>query len=59
MTFTALTGHVMALVVKNPHASAGNVTDAGLIPGSERPPGGGHSNPLQYSCLGNTMDRGA
>ena len=30
----------------------------GLIPGSERPPGGGHGNPLQYSCLGNPMDGG-
>ena len=31
----------------------------GLIPGSGRSPGGGHGNPLQYSCLGNPMDRGA
>ena len=30
-----------------------------LIPGSGRPPGGGHSNPLQYSCLENPMERGA
>ena len=30
-----------------------------LIPGSRRPPGGGHSNPLQYSCLENPMERGA
>ena len=43
----------MVLVVKNPPASAGNVKDAGLIPGSERSPGGKHSNPLQYSCLEN------
>ena len=43
----------MVLVVKNPPASAGNVKDAGLIPGSERSPGGRHSNPLQYSCLEN------
>ena len=39
--------------------SAGGVRDVGLIPGSERSPGGEHGNPLQYSCLGNPMDRGA
>ena len=39
--------------------SAYNARDAGLIPGSGRSPGGGNSNPLQYSCLGNPMDRGA
>ena len=33
--------------------------DRGLIPGSGRSPGGGFGNPLQYSCLENTMDRGA
>ena len=43
-------------VMKNPLASAG---DVGLIPGSGRSPGGGNSNPLQYSCLENAMDRGA
>ena len=36
-----------------------NAGDAGLIPGSGRSPGGGHGNPLQYSCLENPMDRGA
>ena len=36
-------------MVKNPPANAGN---AGSIPGSERSPGGGNGNPLQYSCLG-------
>ena len=46
----------MAQLVKNPPASAG---DAGSIPGSGRYPGGGHDNPLQYSCLENPMDRGA
>ena len=35
------------------------VEDAGSIPGSGRSPGGGNGNPLQYSCLGNPMDRGA
>ena len=33
--------------------------DPGSIPGSERPPGEGNGNPLQYSCLGNPMERGA
>ena len=41
---------------KNPPA---NAEDAGLIPGLGRSPGKGNSNPLQYSCLGNPMDRGA
>ena len=49
----------LALVVKNSPANAGDVGDAGLIPGSGRSPGGGHGNPLQYSCLENPMDRGA
>ena len=38
---------------------AGDTGDAGLIPGSGRSPGGGHGNPLQYSCLENAMHRGA
>ena len=42
--------------VKNPAANAG---DLGSIPGSGRSPGEGSGNPLQYSCLGNPMDRGA
>ena len=49
----------MALVVKNPSAKAGDVRNAGSIPGSGRFPGEGNGNPLQYSCLGNHMDRGA
>ena len=36
-----------------------NVGDLGLIPGSERYPGEGKGNPLQYSCLENSMNRGA
>ena len=44
------------LSVKNPPANAG---DVGSIPGSGRSPGEGNGNPLQYSCLGNPMDRGA
>ena len=43
-------------MVKNLPANAG---DAGSIPGSGRPPGGGHGSPLQCSCLENPMDRGA
>ena len=39
--------------------SACNAGDLGLIPGSERSPGGGHGNPLQYSCWENPMDSGA
>ena len=39
--------------------SAWNAGDVGLIPGSGRLPGEGNGNPLQYSCLENTMDRGA
>ena len=49
----------VALVVKNPHASAGDVKRRGFDPWVRRSPGGGHSNPLQYSCLEKTMDRGA
>ena len=48
----------MALVVKNPPANAGDVRDRASIPGLGRSPGGGHGNPLQYSCLENPMDRG-
>ena len=47
------------LVVKNPPANVGDIRDAGSIPGSGRSPGGGNSNPLQYSSLENPMDRGA
>ena len=43
----------VALVVKNLPASAGDTRDLGSTLGSGRPPGGGHSNTLQYSCLGN------
>ena len=40
-------------------ANAGDIKDTDLIPGLEKSPGGGHGNPLQYSCLENPMDRGA
>ena len=46
-------------MVKNLPASAGDVRDTSLIPGLGRSLGGGHGNPLQYSCLENPMDRGA
>ena len=49
----------VALVVKNPPANAEGVRDTGLIPGLGRSPAGGHGNPLQLSCLENSMDRGA
>ena len=45
----------MSLVVKNPPVSAGDLRDTGSIPGSGRPPGGGHGTPLEYSCLENCM----
>ena len=46
-------------VVKNPPFNAGGTEDVGSISVSGRPPGGGHGNPLQYSCLKNPTDRGA
>ena len=46
-------------MVKSPPAKAGDVRDAGLIPGSERYPGEGHDNPLHYSRLENPVDGGA
>ena len=48
----------MGLVEKNVPANAGEIRDSGLIPGSGRSPGEGNVNPLQYSCLGNPIDRG-
>ena len=47
------------LVVKNPLANAGDAGGDGSIPGWGRSPGEGNGNPLQYSWLGNPMDRGA
>ena len=44
----------MALVVRIPRANAGDMRDAGSIPGSGRSPGGGHGYLLQYSCLENS-----
>ena len=49
---------LLALVVKDLHANAGDIIDMGSIPESRRWAGEGHGNPLQYSCLKNPMDRG-
>ena len=46
-------------VVRNPPANAGDMGDVGSIPGSGRSPRERNGNPLQYSSLGNPMDRGA
>ena len=46
-------------MIKNSPANAGDTRDASLIPGSGRSSGVGKGNLLQYSCLGNSMDRGA
>ena len=48
-----------ASIVKNLPANAEDIRDMGSTPGLERSPGGGNSNPLQYSCLENPTDRGA
>ena len=45
-------------MVKNLPVNAGDRRDLGSIPGLGRSPGGGHGNPLQYSCLENPMQRG-
>ena len=49
----------VVLVVKNLPANAEDIRDTSSIPGLERSPGGGHGNPLQYSCLENSIDKGA
>ena len=46
-------------MVKDPATNARGIGDAGSILELGRSPGGGHGNPLQYSCLGNPMDIGA
>ena len=48
----------VVLVVKNPPAKAGDSRDVGPFPGSGRSPGIEDGNPLQHSCLENSMDRG-
>ena len=49
----------VVLMVKNPPANVGDIKDVGSIPGSEISPGEGNCNPLQCSCLENSMDKGA
>ena len=49
----------VVLVVRNPHAAAGDLRDAGSVRGLGRAPGGGSGSPLQYSGLENPVDRGA
>ena len=49
----------MMLMVRDLSANAENIRERGSVPGSGRFPGGGHGNPLQYSCLDNPIDRGA
>ena len=49
----------VVLVVEYPSVNAGDIRDSGLVPRMGRSLGGGHGNPLQYSCLENPMDRGA
>ena len=49
----------MVLVVKNPPVSVADIRDMGFDSRLGKSPGGGHSNPLQYPCLENPMDRGA
>ena len=59
MCVTDKSGLLCGSVVNNLPANAGDAGDVGLIPGSGRFSGGGHGNPLQYSCLENPKDRGA
>ena len=55
----ALLRYKVAQMVKKLPANTGDVRDMGSIPGLGRSPGGGRGNPLQYSCLENSMDREA
>ena len=58
-TYNNIWSSQLALVVKNPPANAGDARDAALIPCLGRSLGVGNSNPLQYSCSENSMDRGS
>ena len=57
--YVSLGASQVVLVVENLPADAGDAKDVGLIPGSGRSLGGGHGNPLEYSCLESPMDRAA
>ena len=59
ISITLKTGFPGGRVVKNLPANAGDTREMGSIPGSRRSPGVENGNPLQYSCLENSMDRGA
>ena len=50
---------LLAPLIKNPPANAEDVRDVSSTPGLGRSPGGGHGIPLRYSCLENSMDKGA
>ena len=50
---------LVGTIVKNSPVNTGDIGDMGSISGSGRSPGDGNGNPLQYSCLKNSMDRGA
>ena len=57
MKIDLIWAYQVMLVVKNLSTNAGDIRGKGFIPKLGRSPGGGHSNPLQYSCLDNPMDR--
>ena len=59
MNLEIIVGFLVGAVVKNLPASIGDARDTGSIPESGRSPGVGNGNPLQYSCLENSLDRGA
>ena len=59
LVVTIIGASLVVLMVKNPSANAGDARDMGSIPALGRYPGEGNGNSLQYSCLENTMDRGA
>ena len=59
MYYTILWASQVALVLKNLPTNTGDIRVESSTHGSGRSPGGGHGNPLQYSCLENPMDRGA
>ena len=58
MSMIEIVGFPGGAVIKNLSTNTGDTRDTGSIPRPERSPGGWHSNPLQYSCLENPMDRG-
>ena len=58
-SYELLMGFPGGSMVKNPPANAGDTGDSGSVTGLGRSPGVGNGNPLQYSCLENSMDIGA